>query len=641
MRRKALIVLAVLVIIILHQKLSGQIVGTVNFSGDHDLNIDILANPDAHHWQWLSFPGARLVLNPSMDDTHIPGDPEHDMPLNLGGWIGAKTVKMLRLNQIRMGPDKLLLKEAEYLNSIWYPYKYEYSARYSDGSSAQTEDFFIDSNATLIRHIKVDSKSNTVLELKGDLAPAGRIRWYGSRATIESADERFSYALAFSQTTGGRPVPLRATPSITANKYAIYLRLPAGVSEFSVCFGISAKPESDHISIERATRACFAHEPGFWLRQSKSMMEGALRRVPAPAVWGIHADANHDVSAADHKRAYYAAWAFLIEDVIGILPENSFHFEQVMCGKPSLWNHGDPRAPGVAQWDSLFGIQWLAYVNPHAAWSAFQGLMSLVDERGAIAGESLPARKAQTAWILYSLTKDRTKLKAVYPAIKRNLLWEESNPRWIYGSHNDPDEHDLEFTSSWIYDAEFAIRICKVLPDCTDETFWTHEEERMTNDSQAWFFSDPSEIRQYNPIYAKRGHTLTSIDDDAWSAYIVQAIAIPQFPETVKHQLLDYFETRFRPSKLGLGADLYKYPDVNLIAYGLLDAHNVLTGPFVEGVLAESIRVGTFTEVVGKGQVAEGVQESLFSPVNIIEFTWLENRCRYDNGAPVAIPGFE
>jgi len=376
------------------------------------------------------------------------------------------------------------------------------------------------------------------------------------------------------------------------------------------------------------------------LAHSRARIEGDLRRVPAPQKWGIEAGGGlGGVTAAQHRRAYYAAWTFVIQDVVRKLPESSFAYDQLMTGKPSLWNEGEPRAPGTAQWDSVLGYQWLCYVDCEAAWSAFSGLMSLVDANGDIAGESLPARKAQTAWILYSRTHDRAQLEAVYPAIRKNLLWEERNPRWIYQDHNIADEKDLEFTSSWIYDAGFASLICTELGDPSEAQLWRSKQAEMADSSRKWFFSDPAQIHQYffsdERVHSKADRAESNAE---LSAYISQALAIQQFPLAIRARLGDYFTQGFRRHQNGLGFEDYKYPDVNLTAYGLIDTKRTDQAvSFISGVLRESIQVGTFVEAINKTPAAEGVQESLFSPLNIIEFTWLLNGCRYDNGSPVYV----
>ncbi len=63
------------------------------------------------------------------------------------------------------------------------------------------------------------------------------------------------------------------------------------------------------------------------------------------------------------------------------------------------------------------------YVMPDVAWDAYIGMMSLVDEEGMLAGESLPSEKAHTAYVLYNLTGDSDKLNIVYDNIARYLKW--------------------------------------------------------------------------------------------------------------------------------------------------------------------------------------------------------------------------
>jgi hypothetical protein len=415
--------------------------------------------------------------------------------------------------------------------------------------------------------------------------------------------------------------------------------LVAGPSEFAIGFGFATHSEGEATATARA-KQCFHQPISETLAHSRARIEGDLRRVPAPQKWGIEGSVGSGVTVAQHRRAYYAAWTFIIQDVVRKLPESSFAYDQLMTGKPSLWNEGDPRAPGTAQWDSLLGYQWLCYVDCNAAWSAFAGLMSLVDKDGAIAGESLPARKAQTAWILYSRTHDRALLQRLYPVIRKNLLWEEENPRWIYGDHNIADEKDLEFTASWIYDVDFANLICAELGDSSDAQMWRSKQTQMAENSATWFFSDPTQIHQYFFTKDKRFSRDDRVEPrkESFSAYITQALAIRQFSPDIEARLVSYFNQGFRPGKSGLGFENYKYPDVNFTAYGLIDAkQNSQAVLFIAGVLRESIQVGTFAEAINKTPAADGVQESLFSPLNIIEFTWLLNGCRYDNGSPVYI----
>ena len=79
---------------------------------------------------------------------------------------------------------------------------------------------------------------------------------------------------------------------------------------------------------------------------------------------------------------------------------------------------------------------------------------------------------------------------------------------------------------------------------------------------------------------------------------------------------------------------------MNLTVYGLFDAGRTDQAvSLISDVLRESIQAGTFAEAINPYMTpaAQGVEESLFSPLNIIEFTWLLNGCRYDRGDPVYV----
>ncbi len=60
---------------------------------------------------------------------------------------------------------------------------------------------------------------------------------------------------------------------------------------------------------------------------------------------------------------------------------------------------------------------------------------------------------------------------------------------------------------------------------------------------------------------------------------------------------------------------------------------------FIEAILRDSIRADEFTEVLLPGEdnrpAVDGVRPSLFTALNIIDFTWLLNDVRCDSGAPV------
>ncbi|MEA5053827.1 MAG: hypothetical protein VB093_10345, partial [Propionicimonas sp.] len=113
-----------------------------------------------------------------------------------------------------------------------------------------------------------------------------------------------------------------------------------------------------------------------------------------------------DVPLALVRTSYYRAFAGLYANVLPPQPETGFGFPTIATGKGSMWNFGAPGARSAAAWETFLASQFLAYADSDLAWSCFNGMMSLVDDAGSLAGESLPSRKAQTAWVLYSLTGD-------------------------------------------------------------------------------------------------------------------------------------------------------------------------------------------------------------------------------------------
>ena len=635
---KSVIVLMVVVLTftLRVQALDG-VVGSVDFSGNPAFDADSIANSDANPWQWSSYPGARLVLNPSPHDTAIPPPLGSDLPLNLGGWVGARTYLLYSVNRVRMLQAGTSDVDAVSVKSTWYPYKYSYDATYPNGAHLDGDDFFINSDSSLIRHLRVNSSTKSMLELTGNLAGNHGGRWLSDQHMLVVSDNDYFYALKFVSMQSPMPQDLAVQPIVEDGRYSLDVPVSAGISEIAIGFGFATKAEGESKAVERA-RECFEKEVSASLAEAKSNIEGYLRRAPAPQKWGFASSDGLALSPEQHRRSYYAAWTFLVQDIVKKLPESDFNYQQLMTGKPSLWNHGEARAPGMAQWDSVLGYQWLAYVAPDAAWSAFRGLMSLVSAEGAISGESLPARKAQTAWILYSLTKDRSQLEEAYPEIRRNLLWEEKNPRWIYEDHNNPDQRDLEFTAAWIYDADFAIKISNEIGNKPDVDMWKKMQTETVAKSRAWFFSDPNAIHQYYFVNAQLTPKTYRTHSPHFSASITQALGVKEFPAEIKDRLTAYFAEGFRPALPGLGFGNLRYPDVNLTAYGLMDAGNQSNAlQFIRGVLRASVQAGTFAEaieIIDNTPKAEGVEESLFSPMNIIEFTWLLNNCRYESGSP-------
>ena len=626
---------------LLGQPLAGShMVGALEMAGDPGFDADTVVNSENNHWQWLSYPGARLALNPSPNETRRPAPLGKDLPLNLGGWFGARTRILYNVNRIRVGAGSGTVEAAKSSITRWTPYRFGWTADYTGGIRIRGYDMFKDSDSSLIRYISVDGALPVTLELSGSLAGNQGGEWNAKAHVMVVRDDDYVYAIRFVRLDGKEAEDFSHAPTVSEGRYSVVIARPKGSFRCAIGFGIASRQEGEKAAIARA-RNCFNQSIDASAMQVKANIESYLKRVPKPTVWGIPDVNTRGVTGAKHRRAYYAAWTFLIEDTIHKLPESNYNYAQVMCGKPSLWNEGHPRAPGMAQWESLLGMQWLAYVMPGVAWSSFQGLMSLVDGDGRLGGESLPTRKAQTAWILYSLTHDRKQLGKVYPAVRRYLIWAERNPRWIYKSNNNPAEKDSEFVTSWLYDSSFAIQICEVLGMKADVEMWRMKQRAMVAEARKWFYSDPATIWQYYFDSGRPNGAEDGVHRGGNPSCIAQGIGVSALPADVRLRLLKFFSAKFKADLVGAGFPSYKYPNVNLIAYGLLDSgRKSQARQFVAAVLRDEVNAGAFGEVISAksgAPVTTGVQEALFSPLNIIDFTWLLNRCRYDKGSPVPI----
>ena len=93
------------------------------------------------------------------------------------------------------------------------------------------------------------------------------------------------------------------------------------------------------------------------LAKAKATMDAYLQKVPQPTQWGIEGIAAHGVTPARHRQAYYAAWAFLIQDTMNPFPENpAYPYPQICSGKPSLWDGGEHTSAATCGWESFLGL---------------------------------------------------------------------------------------------------------------------------------------------------------------------------------------------------------------------------------------------------------------------------------------------
>ncbi|TQL57527.1 hypothetical protein FB461_2268, partial [Rarobacter faecitabidus] len=426
-----------------------------------------------------------------------------------------------------------------------------------------------------------------------------------------------------------------------------------------------------------------------------------MGRVPEVQDYSIQRVATGGITAAQMEAFYYRAFLNLEMNVLPATPETGNDYLQVGTGKPSLWMSGTPGTRNVASWDSLLGMQQLAYTNPNASWDSFIGMMNAVQmsgpaptdangvaAKGALKGESLPSRKAQTAWILYSVTGDLTKLESVYDQLQANLIWSSHNMRWIYGSNNYTDERDSEFVASLIYDLKFGARIAELLGHSGDVTTFNNLISTLTDDYEDWFFPTPGgtapTFQTVQKVFLDSSRTSSPWSDptegsdyrdhknrwvkNGWSFYTTTALVAHDLEPEFKAKVMNRFMKDYKANSqlAGLGDFAVKAPDIQLITYGLLDAAAWGSGSnagyswpavtradlidaatvLVNAFNRDMVKSGFFAEVyeqtdpgtdVSAPIKSRGVRPSLFGVSHYIDNVWIANGYRVDEGDPTFV----
>ncbi|XHR27308.1 MAG: hypothetical protein ACFUZC_15330 [Chthoniobacteraceae bacterium] len=629
--------------------------GRVEMGGDKTFNCDSIADAGQPERRWLSYPGGRLCLNPA------GGDPAHgdevagdevvtqtpaDLPLDLGGYVGTAVIrlpKVVRMGIVDASGADSAMQWASSRKTVWYPYKLGIEADYGHGVRLAGWDAFINKDDTLIRMLEVRGSVGKALCLTGKIDKNIQVTWDADSQALVVAGKNYFYALRFAQLNGDAMEVKSIVQKPTITEAGWRLELPLGTEpvRYAIGFGFSTPLQGRAVALKRANEA-FEHPVAMSLLRAKAATEQFLRKVPAPKNWGFEAVDAFGVTPQTHRNSYYMAWTFLYQSIIDALPETpAFPYPQMSLGKGALWDGGEHTSPATCGWESFLGIQWLSFVDPSTAWQAYEGIMSRVDEEGRLGGESLPSRKAQTAWVLFSQKPDMKRLAVVYPAIKRYLLWREQNPRWIWGEnkHNVADEKDMEFVVSWLIDIEYAARIAEALGKRDEAAMWRGKSQPMVDNMGKWFFSDPKELHQY--YFEKSGvHSLTA-RNEVRPVMILSAFGIPNLPQEMVGRLSELFTAIHKPAAANDGFDYLKYPDNDFLAYGLIERKMPAAREFIEAVTRDCIRSGEFAETIEMERgnpKSGGVKPSLFNPMNIIEFTWLMNDVRYDSGRPTKCP---
>ena len=523
-------------------------------------------------------------------------------------------------------PDK---GRASSVESAWYPYQLAFETEYKEhGASLSGMDYFYDEN-TIIRKMNLGIPDGQTLTARFQGSPYAEMWEYDPETgmLIFEADE-YAYALCFVRATGDGYETLPIDHSVVSWQWRCDASLSVGENELLLIAAFATQAEGVETARTRALAPVETGDIEARYATRKADWDDYLASVPAPMEFGIDGVDSKGVTPDDHRRAYYAAWTFVIQNVLPPMPENNYYYPQSPTGKPSLWAHGASKAQASAAWESFFGQQFLAYIYPDTAWEAFMGIMMQVDEDGWLDGEVLPSRKAQTAWILYSMSGDRDRLEQVYPPISRYLRWREKNPRWIFKDHDDPNQRDTNFVDSLLLDLGYAIKIAEELDE--DPTEWRDMTERVTQNYVEWFFPGngafPHQIYDVETGERHTGHP----------TWVCSGLYLHNLPDEEDEALLGLFYHLYDREADLAGLDFCKYPVASMTAYGLLERglEEEAEG-FIQSTLRDIIRVTRFSENYSVDPLRSwGVEDSLFGVGIAIDFTLMLNGMRIDRGVP-------
>ncbi|MGO2520893.1 MAG: hypothetical protein ACTH8F_12280, partial [Microbacterium sp.] len=398
-------------------------------------------------------------------DTSQTGVMTYDVA-GVTGWSGERSffVKLFHigaeghstLDDLGFHGGEPWLRAASSYENQWRPEALESRAEYADGKIDVVDAFHDEDSLSRTVHATTegaalagsyDGAASYDAELNL-LTVTGNYHTY-SIALPKDSEVRFGASVAELSFNAGVAMPLDGNGAWVA-------ALRDGSEDAVVGIGLAVNDASvteDAVAIAQERAAAATQDPTGDREAWRSFWNDYLNSVPQVQDFSIQRVADGGITGSEMRHFWFSAWVNLEMNILPATPETGNEYAQLGTGKPSMWMYGTPGTRNVASWDSVLGMQQLAYVDPENAWASFQGMMALVEggplatepsdkgygTRGELGGESLPSRKAQTAWILYSVTGDREKLDSVYDKLALHLNWERYNMRWVLGENNHFD----------------------------------------------------------------------------------------------------------------------------------------------------------------------------------------------------------
>lgn len=578
----------------------------------------------------------------------------------VSGWSGTKNIRFylycigknssITINEWEIvEASEEAAKESSAYSTAWMPNELPFEAQYDDGSSLSGTDFFYDIN-TIVRRVKLSGSANGHQFL---LAGA----YSGQNVTFENnvlIQNKGVYKIAVSANVFEK-FPVKFYNSLHQMKAQSGGQNQPSVSGYwavlidasqeddviaSVAYSYSHDGENANVLPARAKIPLTETKANEGYQARKAYWNNYLETIPHPSVFGIEVSDDKGVTADNIKLCYYKAWTFVASCLLMGDPEK-FPYPQVVTGKASLWDEGHDLAPYTATWESFFGIQFLAFTDTENAWKSFEGIMSLVDETGMIGGESLPSRKAQTAWLLYEMTGDKDRLLGVYEPLSRYLHWRLQYPHWIYHSQPDINQKDAEFVFSVVVDLMFMSKIAKVVKGDAVASDWKKKAGDFYEECLPWFWTSPTSppVQYYNTATHER-----SAGGRYW---VTTGLFMEQLSGSYLQSMNVLFSMGFSDTNNFGGSSMGapKFPDVSYTAYGLIDKGYVAKAEKVmDACIRDIVRSGNWFseqyEVSGE-PYPTGVRPSLFGASMMIDFVMMKNGFRYGNGTPMVLHAFE
>ncbi|THF74292.1 S-layer homology domain-containing protein [Cohnella fermenti] len=596
-----------------------------------------------------------LKVNDGVSEYVLQSDTGKDGTLlydlrQITGWSGTKSFRVYlfaigqgasaTFSKLQILHVEQKLAGAASYSTEWTPTELPFQASYQDGSSIQGADFLYDENTVVRSASLAGAAPGSSLYVGGKYN--GSVAWADGVLTIDQGGH--AAAIAINGASAATAIQYYASESdlladinaldqapaqgfwllelsadaLPAGKLIVAAALAAGDDKESAADWAQAPLTADLQQVRAAREA-------YW--------DAYLASVPQPASFEMPTIMRKGVASADVKHDYYAAWVLLAQNVLP--SEAAYPYPQIATGKASLWDEGEPTNPFTASWDSLMGIQLYAYVDPDTAWNAFRGLMSLVQEDGQLGGESLPSRKAQTALILYKVTGNLAHLQEVYPALTRYLNWRIDNPRWIYGTHDNPNERDAEFVVSAMMDIKRMEEIADILGLPADRADWEAKRLALFEQYKTWFWPTTSSLpSQYYDV----GTGSRAGGNPIW---VTTGLYVDELQGTYSDTMLQLFDSYFDPSQSFAGFVNPKQPDWGYTIYGLIAKGQVeKASQMVQIAMRDIVRTGNFfseSYTNDNPPLPAGVRPSLFGISQMIENVLLRNGFDYDKGTPSAV----